>query len=77
MMEYIWEGKLHRIKYEKLIQNYQEGGLKLVDLKTKELALKARWPIIFRNSDKKYIYGFLPVSDHRIWLSNIEEKHIR
>ena len=77
ILEYIWEGKPHRLRYEKLIQNYDKGGLKLVDLKTKNTALKARWPVKFQESQIPCVYGFFPISDHRIWLCNIEEKHIK
>ena len=35
--ELLWRGKPTKIKYNKLIQKYEEGGLQLVDLKAKEI----------------------------------------
>ena len=77
ILSFIWEERPHRVRYEKLIQSYEQGGLKLVDLDFKEQALKAKWPIKFQEQDYTFIYGFLPLKDHRIWMCNIEGKHIR
>ena len=38
---FIWNDKTSKIAYKKLIQQYSNNGLKLVDLKTKDLSLKA------------------------------------
>ena len=32
--EFLWNGKISKIRYEKIIQNYENGGLKLVHLPT-------------------------------------------
>ena len=42
--KFIWDDKVPKIRYSKIIQGYTEGGLKLIDLKSKALALKANWP---------------------------------
>ena len=36
--QFIWSKKSSKIKYDKLIQNYENGGLKLVDLKIKDVS---------------------------------------
>ena len=40
---FIRNAKTPRIRYAKLIQNYQYGGLKLIDLYAKNISLKASW----------------------------------
>ena len=37
ILEYLWDGKTPKIAYSKLVQNYSRLGLKLVDLRTKEI----------------------------------------
>ena len=37
---FMWNGKTSKIRYDKLIQSCINGGLKLIDLKTKDTALK-------------------------------------
>ena len=37
----MWDKKSHKVRHEKLIQNYENAGLKLVDLQSKDIALKA------------------------------------
>ena len=41
--EFIWDKKPARIAYRNLIQDYRDGGLKLVDLAVKDISLKASW----------------------------------
>ena len=62
--------------YHRIIQDYQKGGLKLVDLETKATVLKAKWPLYFANRHKQWFYGELGL-DHRIWQYNIEEKDVK
>ena len=56
------------MSYERLIQNYSEGGLKLVDLEIKAKALKAKWPLYFKERQEIWLYG--SNLDHRIWQYN-------
>ena len=79
IMNFIWQGKIPKIRYEDLVQNYANLGLKLVDLKMKNFALKASWPIRWRHRDQKEIAWFfnsLPVKDSRIWICNTDHKDI-
>ena len=41
IVQFIWNGKVPKIGYNKLVQDKNKLGLKLVDLETKEVALKA------------------------------------
>ena len=75
VLDFIWENKPHKVSYQKIIQNYDRGGLKLVDLESKEIALKAKWPIYFGKRKEKWLYG--PITgDHRLWEYNINSKDI-
>ena len=38
--KFIWDGKRAKVAYKTLIRDVGEGGLKLVDLETKNKALK-------------------------------------
>ena len=39
---FLW-GKSNKFRYDRVIQNYEHGGLKLVDLESKNAALKLSW----------------------------------
>ena len=57
-------------------------GLKLVDLKLKDTALKAPWPITGRWKDRdaeqlQWFFEHLPIQDERIWECNLKSKDIR
>lgn len=50
--DFIWDGKVAKIAYDTLIMGIDEGGLKLVDLKTKVKSLNASW--IKRSTDSSF-----------------------
>ncbi len=43
VVDFIWEGKTFKIAYNVLIQQAEEGGLKLVDFEDKVKSLKVMW----------------------------------
>ena len=43
MYAFIWEGKPEKIKREILIQDYENGGLKIIDLEMFIMSLKISW----------------------------------
>ena len=43
ILDFLWEGKKPKIANSRLTSNYIQGGLKLVDLETKDLSLKVKW----------------------------------
>ncbi|XP_059402554.1 uncharacterized protein LOC132133669 [Carassius carassius] len=62
--DFIWEGKGVKIAQKTLVARKQEGGLKLIDLETKKLAIRiktvkkymeGRWEFGWREFLKKYI----------------------
>ena len=76
VLDFIWGGKPHKIRYDQMIQNYEQGGLKLVDLKIKQVALKAKWPVYFGEREVKWFYTGFPVENNLLWECNIESKDV-
>ena len=79
--DFIWDGKTTKIAYNRLIQLYQKGGLKRVDLRLKDLSLKASWVdrIAFSNNDIRLqnLKALLPISSRLIWRCNIDPKQVK
>ena len=79
ILKFIWGDKPHKIAYEKLIQNTDKLGVKLVDLSMKNLAFKAAWPARLESKQQdsiKWFYNTFPIKDNRIWNCNISIKDI-
>ena len=49
--DYLWDDKQKLVAYNKLKGNYDQGGLKLVDLRLKDLSLKVAWILRLIESD--------------------------
>ena len=83
IMNYMWENKPARVRYDKLIQDRNDGGLRLTDLKTKDTSLKAAWLSRWARQNRLnsaelgWIYSNLPVRDARLWECNLSECDIR
>ena len=43
MNEFIWKSKVNKVSHKVLIQNYEDGGLKMLDIDLFLIALKASW----------------------------------
>lgn len=60
MYAFIWEGKPEKIKREILIQDYEKGGLKMIDLEMFIMSLKISWlkriSVSENNRTINYIY---------------------
>ena len=71
-----------KVRYNKIIQRYNKGGLKLVDLYSKSFALKATWVSRWKHNGAlnspqyAWIYSNLPLMDERIWLTNLSQKDV-
>ena len=79
IMKYLWGDTPPRISYKKLVQNYTKLGLKLIDLETKDIAIKAAWPCRWKErkeTEIKWVYTLLPVKDKRLWLCNTSSEDI-
>ena len=42
-LNFLWDNKKHKVKYNYLLNNYDRGGLKLMDVETQIMSLKLRW----------------------------------
>ena len=77
IQDYLWKGGIPRIRYTKLVQEYDKGGLKLVDLEEKDLAMKRKWVENLRNREVPWFYEFLPIKDERIWQTNTSSNDVK
>ena len=83
MFEFLWEGKPDKIKRNTIIQNIENGGLKMVDIELFITSLKASW--VKRLSDEnnkgdwKFIYTSLmeKYGGKLIFESNFESKEAK
>ena len=77
---FLWDGKRAKIAYEKLIKPYHKGGLKLVDLELKDIALKVKWVQIVRLKPEScwadLVNKLAPIENDLIWKVNINSKDI-
>ena len=74
--KYLWGNTL---AYDTLVQPYEEGGLKLVDPKAKNISLKAKWfkEIFSKESISKNIAeSFLPLPPGKILEVHISPQHV-
>ena len=66
VLNYLWGDKPVRIRYERLVQDYNNLGLKLIDLHTKELVMKAAWPCRWAKKERDqitWVFEKLPIKD--------------
>ena len=64
LYEFLWDGKGDKIKRTQIINKYDEGGLKMVDIESFSKALKAKWVVNYLNGDthgkwKLFFYYYL------------------
>ena len=82
MAKVLWQGYDNKVKYDKVIQEYEVGGLKFVDLKTRNEALKMSWVErlnvkVTENEDTSFIYLPLPIKDALIWKCNTSNTDVK
>lgn len=80
-LNFLWEGKPAKIKYDKLIQSYRASGLKVCDLKVKNNSLKSIW--IKKLADptvdtwwKTYALSVFLTKDSWLWECNMKAKYV-
>ena len=82
IQNFLWKGKIPKIGYNKLVQNYDQLGLKLIDLELKNYTLKAACPIRWLGrenncNDLDWVYNRCPIKDQRIWDCNLAPEDIK
>ena len=80
IIEFIWGGGQHKIKYDTMIQSRTDGGLGLVDIYAKRVSLRLSWVKKILNQ-KEYAWenmlSILARKDIKeIWMMNIDPKQI-
>ena len=79
--EYLWGGKKAKIALHILQNPKREGGLNLVNLKTKDVALKASWPQILHKEPEyaELVYGIMRCSQlgDNIWRCSISPEDVK
>lgn len=56
LFNYLWGSDIHKIKKNTIIQDYSQGGLKMIDYKEFMLALKSTWIRRLLHSSPKWIH---------------------
>ena len=77
IINFLWGKGSTKIRYSKIIQKYEEGGLKLPDIETKQIAAKMIWIKYLYNNECCWFYQDLPLQDSRIFLCNLEESNVK
>ena len=78
IVNFIWNGEPSKIRYNKLIQRYENSGLNLIDLEQKNIALKAAWALRVMNPDNQtgaMLYENYPIQSPLIWSCNINRSY--
>ena len=78
---FIWNNKKSKIAYN-ILQNPKEaGGLNLVNLEKKDIALKATWPqILYKESEySKMVYSMMKCSTLQddIWRCHLNQQDVK
>ena len=79
VLRFLWDEKTPRICYDRLVQDYKDLGLKLINLELKDRALKASWPVRWVDRDEcklSWFYNGVPMGNSHIWECNISPKDV-
>lgn len=78
IVKFLWDFKLSKLKYSKVVLDVPQAGLKLSDILIKDASLKAAWVKRATNLPKTgfSLYYSLPWKSDLIWACNISKKDI-
>ena len=79
ILDFLWDGKTHKIKYTTIIGDYNEGGIRLVDIECKIRALQIGWVKRTRQGQtwEKIFNSINKVSWERVVNFNIDLSQVR
>lgn len=82
LSKFIWDNKPPKVSYFKMVQHIRTGGMKLIDLKTKDLTLKlSKIRKILIDTDKSWVrllYETCQIElDDWIWEANFNQNHAK
>ena len=72
LYKFLWDGKGDKIKRTVVINDYQEGGIKMLDIKSFNSALKATWIPKYLDVNNKGKWKIV----FKYWLSRIQKENI-
>ena len=72
LCKFLWDGKGDKIKRTVVINDYQEGGIKMLDIKSFNSALKATWIPKYLDVNNKGKWKIV----FKYWLSRIQKENI-
>ena len=79
--DFLWNGSKSKIAYNILQNPKKQGGLNLVNIKHRDIALKATWPEILHQEEdySKLVYGLMRCSalEEVIWKCNLDRNDVR
>ena len=79
--EFLWNGRKAKVSLEILQNPKNQGGLNLVNLTKKDVALKTTWPKILNQEEDyaKMVYGIMRCSklEHDIWRCNLKQEDVQ
>ena len=77
--QFLWNNSVPKFKFHCLTNNYYQGGLKLCDIKVKEVAMKCKWlyTVMQKNSLwSHYAFEILPMPVSLIIQTNVTKKDL-
>lgn len=76
--KFLWNGKRPKMKLETLCKDRESGGLRLVDINKKDIALKAQWVFTYKEYPKirNLANYFIPEMGQDWWLANLKKDDI-
>ena len=77
ILDFLWETKKPQIRYDKLIQNYNNNGLKLPDLRCKELALKTKWVQYLQDKKADWFFVNSSFDNNDLWKCNLAPNDVK
>ena len=48
--EFLWNGKTHKVKKDVIIQDFKEGGHKMIDIRSLIMTQKLKWVVLYLNN---------------------------
>ena len=72
LYKFLWDGKGDKTKHKVVINDYQEEGIKMLDIKSFNFALKATWIPKYLDVNNKGKWKIV----YKYWLSRIQKENI-
>ena len=80
LYDFLWDSKGDKIKKTEMINNYEKGGLKMIDIQSFNTSLKLKWVQNYLNTENKgkwkalFDYFLERYGGKLLFLSNLEQQ---